>query len=81
MTLTHDLEEARRLSAGPQAAMPVQPGDAANPESEPHQPKSTTPREVRLEDLLHGDRELLIRHGEDVYHLRITRNGRLLLTK
>jgi hemin uptake protein HemP len=39
------------------------------------------PREVRLEDLLRGDRELLIRHGEEVYHLRITKNGRLLLTK
>ena len=38
-------------------------------------------REVRLEDLLRGDRELLIRHGGEVYHLQITKNGRLLLTK
>jgi hemin uptake protein HemP len=44
-------------------------------------PQSVAPREVRLEDLLRGDRELLIRHGEQVYRLRITRNGRLLLTK
>ena len=40
-----------------------------------------TPREVKIEDLLHGERELLIRHGEELYHLRITKNGRLLLTK
>lgn len=39
------------------------------------------PREVLLEELLHGERELLIRHGAEVYHLRVTKNGRLLLTK
>jgi hemin uptake protein HemP len=39
------------------------------------------PREVRLDELLQGDRELLIRHGDELYHLRITKNGRLLLTK
>lgn len=43
--------------------------------------KIAAPRTVRLEELLHGDRELLIRHGEEVYHLRVTKNGRLLLTK
>jgi hemin uptake protein HemP len=43
--------------------------------------KPASPREVLLDELLHGDRELLIRHGEEVYHLRVTRNGRLLLTK
>jgi hemin uptake protein HemP len=36
---------------------------------------------VRLDELLGDGRELLIRHGEEVYHLRVTRNGRLLLTK
>jgi len=50
-------------------------------ENESADRKGVSPREVRLEDLLRGDRELLIRHGEEVYHLRITRNGRLLLTK
>lgn len=42
---------------------------------------TAAPREVLLEELLHGDRELLIRHGAEVYHLRVTKNGRLLLTK
>lgn len=57
------------------------PDNAARPEIEALGRKVAAPREVRLEDLLHGDRELLIRHGEEVYHLRITKNGRLLLTK
>jgi hemin uptake protein HemP len=43
--------------------------------------KPAAVREVPLEELLRGDRELLIRHGEQVYRLRLTRNGRLLLTK
>jgi hemin uptake protein HemP len=42
---------------------------------------SKSTREVRLEDLLGGGRELIIRHGEELYRLRVTRNGRLLLTK
>lgn len=31
--------------------------------------------------LLHGHRELLIRHGNEVYRLRHTRNDKLILTK
>jgi hemin uptake protein HemP len=59
--------------------MPDQPADASDQPMS--QGKIPSPREVRLQDLLHGERELLIRHGDEVYHLRITRNGRLLLTK
>jgi hemin uptake protein HemP len=33
------------------------------------------------EELLGGGREVLIRHGEDVYRLRITRHGKLILYK
>ena len=51
------------------------------PDVEQRERQKAVPREVRLEELLHGDHELLIRHGEEVYHLRLTRNGRLLLTK
>jgi hemin uptake protein HemP len=32
-------------------------------------------------ELLGDDREVLIRHGEDVYRLRITRHGKLILYK
>ncbi|WP_309262174.1 hemin uptake protein HemP [Lysobacter arvi] len=32
-------------------------------------------------DLLRGGREVLIRHGDEVYRLRHTRNDKLILTK
>lgn len=31
--------------------------------------------------LLHGQREVLIRHGSELYRLRHTRNDKLILTK
>ncbi|HEY4529667.1 MAG TPA: hemin uptake protein HemP [Luteimonas sp.] len=37
--------------------------------------------EVDSSRLLHGQRELLIRHGNEVYRLRHTRNDKLILTK
>jgi hemin uptake protein HemP len=33
------------------------------------------------DDLLRGGREVLIRHGDEVYRLRHTRNDKLILTK
>jgi hemin uptake protein HemP len=32
-------------------------------------------------ELLQGRREVLIRHGEEMYRLRLTRNGKLILHK
>lgn len=37
--------------------------------------------EVTSASLLHGQREVLIRHGNEVYRLRHTRNDKLILTK
>ncbi len=39
------------------------------------------PVEIALADLMGTARELHIRHGDDVYTLRLTSNGKLLLTK
>ena len=36
---------------------------------------------VSSTDLFRGGRELVIRHGREEYHLRITRTGKLILTK
>jgi len=36
---------------------------------------------ITSEELLLGGREIQIRHGEEVYVLRLTRNGKLILTK
>lgn len=36
---------------------------------------------VRSEALLAGRKELIIRHGEECYRLRLTGNNKLILTK
>lgn len=38
-------------------------------------------RVVRSEELLHGERELIILHGSQIYRLLETRNGKLILQK
>jgi hemin uptake protein HemP len=43
--------------------------------------ESPEPREIRSEELLDGAREVLIRHGEECYRLRLTRQDKLILTK
>lgn len=46
-------------------------------------PPTPTPgvRVIRSEDLMQGDREIHIRHGDLLYRLRVTSSGRLYLTK
>ena len=39
------------------------------------------PRAVSSHELLMGAREIRIAHGEDVYRLTVTRQGKLILTK
>lgn len=41
----------------------------------------TSPREIGSEELLRGSKEILIRHGEEIYRLRLTRSGKLILQK
>jgi hemin uptake protein HemP len=48
---------------------------AAEPES------GATPAIVDSATLMGGRRELLIRHGDDIYRLRITASNKLILTK
>ena len=36
---------------------------------------------IRSDELLQGRRELWIEHGEEMYRLRLTRSGKLYLTK
>jgi hemin uptake protein HemP len=42
---------------------------------------ATTPRAVDSATLFAGRREIVIRHGESEYRLRITRADKLILTK
>jgi len=49
----------------------------APPNHEPEVPEVT----VASSELLRGQREILIRHGDETYRLRLTRNGKLILHK
>lgn len=42
---------------------------------------SSALRRLRVADLLAGDREIILEHGGQDYRLRITANGKLILTK
>ena len=41
----------------------------------------STPREIDSVTLMGGQRELFIRHAQDIYRLRVTAQGKLILTK
>jgi hemin uptake protein HemP len=58
-------------------SVPPRPGHAAPTQ----EPRVSPPQEVESERLLQGRRELLIRHGNECYRLRHTRNDKLILTK
>lgn len=45
------------------------------------QSNATSGGAIRSEALLQGKREALILHAGEVYRLRLTKNGKLLLTK
>lgn len=68
------------------------PNPESNPTSNPHSPggpatppaspsASRLPRQVTSAALLQGDREIQIVHGDEVYRLSLTRQGKLILHK
>lgn len=44
-------------------------------------PKQPGPRQLKVSELMAGDREVLLEHEGQIYHLRLTANGKLILTK
>jgi hemin uptake protein HemP len=46
-----------------------------------HAPAAAPVRRISSQRLLAGERELVIQHMGSEYHLRLTRNGKLILTK
>jgi len=57
-------------------------GFAAKAEAPPSSTRDAPPiRSVESIDLLQGGRELLIRHGDSTYRLRVTASEKLILTK
>ncbi|KZC24993.1 hemin transporter [Rhodanobacter sp. FW510-R12] len=47
----------------------------------PSTPSSAVARRISSQALLEGKRELVIEHQGSEYHLRLTRNDKLILTK
>lgn len=47
----------------------------------PEPDEAAPPRTIRSEELMAGAREIVILHNGETYRLRITRNGKLILTK
>jgi hemin uptake protein HemP len=45
------------------------------------QPSVPAQREVDSRELMQGQREIVIRHGEEAYRLSVTRSGKLILRK
>lgn len=43
-------------------------------------PPPLPPRRISSRDLFDGSREVVIEHGERLYRMRITQNGKLILT-
>ena len=54
--------------------------DPARPAPDQPAPAPSGPRRVQSEDLLKGGVELLIEHQGREYRLRVTQNGKLILT-
>ncbi|MBA2590184.1 MAG: hemin uptake protein HemP [Alphaproteobacteria bacterium] len=42
---------------------------------------ATQPKRIAVSDLMAGGREAVLLHGGDEYRLRLTSNGKLILTK
>jgi hemin uptake protein HemP len=60
-------------------------GDAKSAEPRESRPvdaeQPPEPRRVRSADLFQGARQLIIVHNNEEYHLRITRLGKMILSK
>jgi hemin uptake protein HemP len=67
----------RRRQVRTRLAAPHRPG----PASEEAEESPSHALCVHSEDILQGDRELRIVHGEETYRLLVTRNNRLILQK
>ncbi|HXF53965.1 MAG TPA: hemin uptake protein HemP [Hyphomicrobiaceae bacterium] len=51
------------------------------PSPQSGRPLAAQPRRHKVSDLLQGNREAILEHGGQDYRLRITANGKLILTK
>ncbi len=59
----------------------LESGKPIREESASELPSPVSLREIDSSSLLQGEKEILIRHGDEVYRLRLTKNGKLILQK
>ena len=63
----------------------MQSENQATPDDDDQKPASSgdmpAVRILRSEDLLAGEKEIVILHGDEAYRLRCTRSGKLILQK
>ena len=64
-----------------QHAVMTEPEDVQHDEGSSHPESPDRPLIVQSAELLQGRRELWIEHGDEMYRLRLTRSGKLYLTK
>lgn len=58
------------------------PGKATRPSASlPAAERHASPRSLESQALFAGSQEVVIAHGDERYRLRITRQGKLILTK
>ena len=50
-------------------------------DNRPEPPKTGRPVRLQASELLSGHREVILEHGGQEYRLRLTSNGKLILTK
>jgi hemin uptake protein HemP len=55
--------------------------DPPTPEDKRHTASAGRPRRLKVSELLAGEREAILEHDGQDYRLRITANGKLILTK
>jgi hemin uptake protein HemP len=55
--------------------------DPTTPQPERSAAPAGRPRRLKVSELLAGEREVILEHGGQDYRLRITANGKLILTK
>ncbi len=65
---------------GPQSTLEAEMDHNPKSSNESEQSDST-PKEYESSQLLHGAKEILIRHAGEVYRLRLTKNDKLILQK
>lgn len=61
--------------------MSEEPEEKPADRSDPPPPQPERPSTILSEDLFRGGREIRIQHAGEVYRLRLTRNGKLILHK